>query len=194
MSSSPSGSGDASTSGASSPSLLTSKVKLQTNDNEKFEVDVRIAKLFGVVKNMMQDLGFEENPEKLKGEIIPLNNVDSKVFAKILEWVQHYKDNKEALEGEDPEISYRTDNIPDWDKEFLTKDKATIFGIMQAANYLDVKGLLDICCKTVANMLKGKSVEAVRREFNIENDFTPEEEEQIRLENEWFEDRDSVRP
>lgn len=38
-------------------------------------------------------------------------------------------------------------------------------------------------CKTVANMIKGKSVEEIRKTFNIVNDFTPEEEEQIRKEN-----------
>ncbi len=26
---------------------------------------------------------------------------------------------------------------------------------VQAANYLDIKGLLDVTCKTVANMIKG---------------------------------------
>jgi len=44
-------------------------------------------------------------------------------------------------------------------------------------------------CKTVANMIKGKSVEEIRKTFNIVNDFTPEEEEQIRKENEWCEDK-----
>lgn len=34
-------------------------------------------------------------------------------------------------------------------------------------------------CKTVANMIKGKSPEEIRRTFNIKNDFTPEEEEQV---------------
>ena len=40
-----------------------------------------------------------------------------------------------------------------------------------------------------ANMIKGKSPEEIRKTFNITNDFTPEEEEQIRRENEWAEDR-----
>ncbi len=38
-------------------------------------------------------------------------------------------------------------------------------------------------------MIKGKSPEEIRKTFNITNDFTPEEEEQIRRENEWAEDR-----
>ncbi len=45
------------------------------------------------------------------------------------------------------------------------------------------------CCKTVANMIKGKSPEEIRKTFNIQNDFTAEEEDQIRRENEWAEDR-----
>ena len=38
-------------------------------------------------------------------------------------------------------------------------------------------------------MIKGKSPEEIRTTFNILNDFTPEEEEQIRRENEWAEER-----
>jgi S-phase kinase-associated protein 1 len=59
----------------------------------------------------------------------------------------------------------------------------------QAANYLDIKGLLDVTCKTVANMIKGKTPEEIRKTFNIKNDFTASEEEQVRKENEWCEEK-----
>lgn len=56
---------------------------------------------------------------------------------------------------------------------------------MQAANYLDIKNLIDLTCQTLANMMIGKSPEEIRQMYNIENDFTPEEEEEIRKENRW---------
>lgn len=58
-----------------------------------------------------------------------------------------------------------------------------------AANYLDTKGLLDVTCKTVANMIKGKTAEEIRRTFNIKNDFTQAEEDLVRKENEWCEEK-----
>ena len=59
-------------------------------------------------------------------------------------------------------------------------------------NFIDVdcvQGLLDVTCKTVANMIKGKTPEEIRKTFNIKNDFTPSEEEQVRKENEWCEEK-----
>ena len=68
-------------------------------------------------------------------------------------------------------------------------DNSTLYELILAANYLDIRGLLDVACKTVANMIKGKSPEEIRKTFNIENDFTAEEEEQLRKENEWSDNK-----
>ena len=57
--------------------------------------------------------------------------------------------------------------------------------MLQAANYLNIKNLLDLTCQTVADMIKGKTPEEIRTTFNIKNDFSPEEEEEVRRENQW---------
>lgn len=72
---------------------------------------------------------------------------------------------------------------------FVQVDQGTLFELILAANYLDIKGLLDVTCKTVANMIKGKTPDEIRKTFNIKNDFSNAEEEQVRKENEWCEEK-----
>ena len=76
----------------------------------------------------------------------------------------------------------------DWYAKFVEVDQGTLFHLILAANYLNIKSLLDLTCKTVADMIKGKTPEEIRAHFNIQNDFTPEEEEEVRRENAWCED------
>ena len=62
----------------------------------------------------------------------------------------------------------------------------SILRFLQAADYLDIKSLSDLTCQTVADMMKGKTAEEIRKTLNIKNDLTPEEEEEIRRENRWI--------
>ena len=39
---------------------------------------------------------------------------------------------------------------------------------------------------TIANLLKGKSPEEIRREFHIENDLTREDQDEIKQEAAWL--------
>jgi S-phase kinase-associated protein 1 len=63
-----------------------------------------------------------------------------------------------------------------------------LFELILAANYMDVRPLLDLSCATVASYIRGKTPDEIRALFNIVNDFTPEEEAQIREENKWVEE------
>jgi S-phase kinase-associated protein 1 len=160
-------------------------VRLQSVDGEVFPVDVEIARMSFAIRNMLDDLGVQDNDAE---EVIPLPNVTGPILRKVIEWCTHHKDDPPPPD-EDDTREKRTDDIPAWDQEFLRVDQAVLFDIILAANYLDIKGLLDVTCKTVANMIKGKTPEEIRKLFNIKNDFTPAEEEQIRKENEWCEEK-----
>mmetsp|Transcript_50942 Transcript_50942/g.77411 ORF Transcript_50942/g.77411 Transcript_50942/m.77411 type:complete len:109 (+) Transcript_50942:219-545(+) len=94
-----------------------------------------------------------------------------------------------------PEIEkpLRTTNLAElvdpFDAKFIDiENLEELFEIILAANYLDIKSLLELSCAKVASLIKGKSPEEIRKIFNIQNDFTPEEEAQIREENKWAED------
>ena len=78
--------------------------------------------------------------------------------------------------------------VSEWDPEYVNIEQEVLLELILAANYLDIKSLLDLTCAKVASMIKGKNTEEIRKQFNIVNDFTPEEEAQVREENRWCED------
>ncbi|KAJ1330788.1 hypothetical protein BSLG_009240 [Batrachochytrium salamandrivorans] len=103
----------------------------------------------------------------------------------VVEYCTHHKDDPQPPPSDIKEdfdtIRRRADDISEWDTQFINIENDDIFELILAANYMDIKPLLDLGCMTVANRIRGKSPEEIRTAFNIENDFTPEEEEQIRV-------------
>lgn len=204
------------------------KVKLASAEGDIFDVDPEVAKMSTTIRNMLEDLGMDDKD----AEAIPLPNVNSAILRKVIHWGEYHRSDPTPI-GEDratEDVDKRSDAISQWDTEFLKVDQGTLFELILAANYLDIKALLDTCCKSVANMIKEKSVEEIRKTFNIkvsfdvssykrahgalavfclvftffyrreyfeyysfdmQNDFTPQEEEAVRKENEWCEDRDN---
>ena len=58
-----------------------------------------------------------------------------------------------------------------------------------ATNFLHSEELLDLCCATVANMTLGKTPTEIYKMFDVKEELTPEEEEEIRKENPWLDDK-----
>eukprot|EP00271_Cylindrocystis_brebissonii_P015935 TRINITY_DN39016_c0_g1_i1.p1 TRINITY_DN39016_c0_g1~~TRINITY_DN39016_c0_g1_i1.p1 ORF type:complete len:162 (-),score=44.61 TRINITY_DN39016_c0_g1_i1:877-1362(-) len=150
-------------------------VKLKSSDNEIFEVSPEVALQSEMVKNLIED--------ELTTEAITVANVSGKVLAKVVEYCVYHVNAKAAAGGDKPKVS--EEDIKAWDQEFVKVDQTTLFDLILAANYMNIKDLLDLTCQSVADMIKGKTPEEIRRTFNIRNDFTPEEEEEVRRENQW---------
>ena len=55
-----------------------------------------------------------------------------------------------------------------------------LFKLLLAANYLNIKSLLSLTCAKVASLMKGKTPDQIRAVFNIRNDYTQAEEEEVR--------------
>jgi len=162
------------------------KITLSSNDGVLIEVDRAVAERSMLIKNMLDDLGDDAVKDNTP---VPIPNVNEAVLRKIIEWCEYHRNDPPTNADDENDARKKTTYIEEWDQKFMQVDQEMLFEIILAANYLDIKPLLDVGCKTVANMIKGKSPEEIRKTFNITNDFTPEEEEQIRRENEWAEDR-----
>ncbi|XP_011075000.1 SKP1-like protein 1A [Sesamum indicum] len=146
------------------------KITLRSSDGEVFEVEEAVAIESQTIKHMIED--------DCADNVIPLPNVTGKILSKVIEYCKRHVDaaaSASAAKADDKlaSASVTDDDLKAFDADFL------------AANYLNIKGLLDLTCQTVADMIKGKTPEEIRKTFNIKNDFTPEEEEEVRRENQW---------
>lgn len=173
-------------------------VVLVSVEGERFTVERKIAERSLLLKNYLNDMhdtnlqgdnsDTEDEDEEDDEEIVmPVPNVRSSVLQKVIEWAEHHKDSN--FPDEDDDDSRKSAPVDAWDREFLKVDQEMLYEIILAANYLNIKPLLDAGCKVVAEMIRGRTPEEIRRTFNIVSDFTPEEEAAIRRENEWAEDR-----
>lgn len=151
--------------------------KLESSDKKLITVASNVARKSILLNDIleMSTGGYDD---------VPLPLVTGKILEIVLEWCKAHVDD-------DPnkERTKRTDDISHADATWVGNfDQATLFDLIEAANYLNIPHLLDLTCKTVANMIKGKSAEEIRAQFGIANDLTPEEEAIIQQENEWIED------
>ena len=152
-------------------------ITLVSSDGEKMQISAKAAQRSQLVKGIIED--YPDDAE------VPLNNVKSGILKKIKEYLEHYQDS-DPKEIERPLASQNYQDCVDaWDFEFINIELDTIFEIILAANYMDIKPLLELASSKIASIIKGKTPEEIRKIFNIQNDFTPEEEQQIRDENQW---------
>jgi len=152
-------------------------ITLVSSDGEKFQINEKAARRSQLIRGVIDD--FPDDPE------VPLHNVKSNILEKIIKYLEIYKDT-EPREIERPLPSNNYNECVDaWDYQFIDLELDQIFEIILSANYMDIKPLMELASSKVASIIKGKSPEDIRKTFNIQNDFTPEEEAQIREENQW---------
>ncbi|RKP05328.1 Skp1 family, dimerization domain-containing protein [Thamnocephalis sphaerospora] len=166
-------------------------VKLTSSEGTEFDVERSVIERSLLIKNLLDDVGESDTCAYTP---IPLPNVSGPILAKVIEYCEHHRNDPVVGHGDaDAELDASgarvSDEIDEWDMEFCKVDQGTLFEMILAANYLDIRSMLDLTCKTVANMIKNKTPEEIRKTFNITNDFSPEEEEQVQRENAWCEDR-----
>jgi len=150
-------------------------ITLNSSDNDAFKVNEAVALQSQTIKHMIEDGCADDSG-------IPLPNVTSKTLAMIIEYC---KKHAEATSSEEKLSKDEVRQLDDWDTEFVKVDIATLYDLIRTANYLNIKNLLELTCKTLAEMIRGKTTEEIRKILHIQNDFTLEEEQQIKEENKW---------
>jgi len=166
----------------------TVKILLDDSDNS-YEIDITVANMSSYIQNMVKDLC--NNGET---ELVMTLLTTQKSIEKLIEYMTYYSQNPI------PELYKYVDGKTDWDKQLSDWDKKFVhfddhfefFDFFHLVNVMGVPSLMSLVSITCAKQISGMSVEEMRTYFNVKNDFTPEEEEELRKEFSWARDDDET--
>ena len=154
--------------------------RLLCKDGEVLEVPVAVASTSELIAGKIKDSGTDED--------IPLTRVDKPTMEKVLIFMERMAEHTPP-EIEKPLSSTDLSQVVEaWYFDYVNVETEKLFEITLAAEYLNIKPLLELSCAKVASQIKGKSIPEIRQYFSIENDWTPEEEERVMEENRWAEE------
>ena len=140
-----------------------------SSDNEKFTIDEKSAQKSGLLKGVFED--YKENMEDTQ-----IGDISGSILKKVFEYLEHYKESEPKEIPRPLPSASMSEVCSEWDAKFIGElELDTVFDVINAANYLDIKSLLDLSCAKIASEMKGKTAEEIRAKFNIENDLTEEE-------------------
>ena len=151
-----------------------------------YEAPRKVALMSGLVKETLGD--DEDDDDNDDGDSpsmpdIPLPNVSADVLGKVIEYCRHYQDD-EMRPIQTPLNSNKLEElVQEWYANFVEVDKNLLFDLVAAANFMDIKPLLDLTCLAVSILIKGKSAAELRQMFNISNEFSAEEMAQMARDN-----------
>ena len=147
-------------------------VELVSSDGKPFRVARAAADLSRTLSAAIEDTAGSDG---CIGSI-PVPEVRADMLERVVAYLERHNDSG----GEEKHS--------DWDAEYIRNNSgetSTLIGLTVAANYLDIPGLLDLACHRIAELMRGKTTEQLREMLGVVSDLTPEEDEQIRRENEW---------
>ena len=120
---------------------------------------------------------------------IVLPKINRTTMERIIQYAKHTKEYPPSPKISKPlKSSKMADIVDDWYASFINMEQKEIFDIINAADYLCMKSLMDLGCTKIATMMKGKKPKDIVAEFHVIKDFTPEQEANIRKEYKWTED------
>ena len=158
--------------------MESQKVQLKSSDNVIFEVPVDILQKAKLLSDLLDEAREED-------KIIFLRGVNAYFFSFILCYLKHYKDfEPKEIPKPFPE---RTDDAflrgilnDDWTFDFLQQTSLEdLINLVNAANYLQIDGLINIIAAKLAHEMCNCEIEEARKKFGIECDMTEEEVAEI---------------
>jgi len=130
-------------------------ITVQCSDGILIDVDKEMAlSMSGAIKKQLENKSNEPTT-------ITVDNITGHILMKVLDFCSVYT------------APHSVPNFKAWGDKFVRLEPAELCELASAAYYLEIRPLVDLTCKSIAKLLKGKSPAEIRRTFNILYDFSP---------------------
>lgn len=145
---------------------MSATIKLQTSDGKCLAVSREAANHMGTVRHLIESLEGAEDDT-----VLPLPQVKSRILEPIIKWCEYHKKDEilPVVVLNKPKV--RKEIEDPYDKEFVNVPKHQLFDYILAANYLAIENLLELTCKAVSDMMKGKTPQEIREQFDLDDDI-----------------------
>ena len=146
---------------------LVGKRKLQSEDNEIFEVDLKVIKKSDELNKLLNDYP-EEN------QVIPCKTINGKDLKKILEFMEHYLDTKPKEIPKPLPSGNLKEILDEWDFQYIENiSLENLEKLLNSANLIGLEDLVHIVsAKIAAEILNGTEEEMIEKFTDKSEDHT----------------------
>lgn len=120
-----------------------------SKEGDVYEVPVAVAKMSTLVATTIDD---DDDDDEVRE--IPLPNVKDAVLTKVIEYCTRYKEEPMTPIQTPLKSSKIEDLVQPWYADFVKVEQALLFELVTAANFMDIKPLLDLTCLAVSVLIK----------------------------------------
>ena len=152
-------------------------IKVKSSDGKVIELSTKAASRSKLLSGIIED--YPEDSE------FPLNKINGETLEKVKEYLSHYQDS-EPRQIEKPLQKDFKDCVDEWDYKFIGDDNSQILALIFAANFMDIKPLLELAAAKVATLIRGTTTESIRKDFDIK-DISQEEDKQMQKDKSYLE-------
>lgn len=129
------------------------------NKDKLIKVDEKIIAMSGTIAGICEDITGIETP-------IPLPNVTYDLLQTIIAFCEHYKNVPDLDIKNKYKQDVKVENWEEFDRKYCTEPSVQrLCDLIRAANYLNIKQLIELMVLYLARQIKGMSVEEIEKYF-----------------------------
>lgn len=165
-------------------------ILLTSSEGETFRMPFAAARLSKVLSELKHERDDGGGDGGGTAEIVAMSapNVSSDALRKVVDYCTHHALVESMREIPVPLRTDRLEEtVQEWYRRFAEDAEwELLLRMVTAANFLDVRPMLRLCCLAVVIRIGGRTADEIRPMFGIRNPpWTDEEIEEVRVENEW---------